>query len=351
MTKQKYNHLLFLFVGILLPIIFGLLTWDKLLSFLELESGNLTIYRIVIVFSLPNILLLIQVLLLMFKRKEISLKNYWIILLSILFVNGIIYKLAFGKGFDLLVIIPLLIGIIFIIVSSLTSNKLVIKTIWMKSNQNNYLNTINFSKKSYLIGGVLTIFFAIFPVELMIMGMMLSIVFSLTIPIIYSYCIYQKDLKSSQISQLVTNKTSHVFIMIIIPLIMVITSICSTLPFYTGRITIHYDDDSFKLNTSYYLQETVKYDDLDIFSKYIRYDLRFELDVGEKISGINSSKLQVGKYRNKEYGEYQLYAYTESYIYVVLNRDSIYLLIGFNNTSDFNKFEENLTSHVKNGPM
>ena len=132
MLKKNKSRIIISSIIILLPMIFGLIMWDKLPDTMTTHwgaDGNADGFsgKVFAVFGLPAITLILHFVCLLFtlfdkKQKEQNPKAlgmiFWILPVVSLFTNGIMYRTAFGKEFDLAVFVPALLGVMFIFIGN-----------------------------------------------------------------------------------------------------------------------------------------------------------------------------------------------------------------------------------------
>ena len=108
-----------------------------------------------------------------------------------------------------------------------------------------------------------------------------------------------------------------------------------------GKIEYRFEDASFRVHTSIWVDKTVAYEEIESIER------RESFDAGQRTNGFGSSKLSAGRFRNREFGAYELYAYSASEVVVVLHlRDgSILVLSGADNAAT-----EELYSLLENSP-
>ena len=113
MLKKNKLKVIVSSIVILLPMLFGLIMWDKLPDTMTTHWGadrNADGFsgKVFAVFGLPSIILVLHFVCLLFtlldkKQKEQNLKAlgmiFWILPIVSLFTNGIMYSAAFGKEF------------------------------------------------------------------------------------------------------------------------------------------------------------------------------------------------------------------------------------------------------------
>ena len=132
MLKENKWKVILSSVVILLPIVFGLIMWDKLPGTMTSHwgaDGNAdgSCIKSLVVFGLPVFLLITHLVCLLVtaldrKQKEQNKKAlriiFWIIPVDSLFSCATIYAIALGKTFDFLALIPGLLGILFILIGN-----------------------------------------------------------------------------------------------------------------------------------------------------------------------------------------------------------------------------------------
>ena len=92
---------------------------------------------------------------------------FWILPVVSLFTNGIMYRTAFGKEFDLAVFVPALLGVMFIFIGNYLpkvkqNRTLGIKISWTLNNEENWNKTHRFGGKVWVVGGLIMLF-SVFP--------------------------------------------------------------------------------------------------------------------------------------------------------------------------------------------
>ena len=92
---------------------------------------------------------------------------------------------------------------------------------------------------------------------------------------------------------------------------LVIVAIVGILLF-TGDVATVVDEESVSATGTFAGATTVKFDDIEEIS------LESGIDRGKKSFGVDSMKLNAGKFRNDEFGVYNLYAYVDTDVYVVI---------------------------------
>ena len=71
----------------------------------------------------------------------------------------------------------------------------------------------------------------------------------------------------------------------------------------TGNIKIHYGEDAFTIQASYWMDKEVDYEKID------RIEYRDEKISGSRTGGFGSFRLLMGSFKNEEFGNYTRYTY------------------------------------------
>lgn len=214
MLKENKGKIIISSVVILLPILFGLMVWNELPDTVAAHwgvDGNVDglCAKPFAVFGLPVMLLAIHLLCLLFtaldqkqrgQNKKALRIIFWIIPVTSLFTCGIVYVAAFGKAFDFALLIPVLLGILFVFIGNylpkIRQNRtLGIKISWTLNNEENWNKTHRLGGKVWVISGLIMIFSIFLPHAVRVPVAAGAIIAVTVIPIVYSYCIYKKHQK------------------------------------------------------------------------------------------------------------------------------------------------------------
>lgn len=203
--KNKFKLWISSFV-ILLPIMFGLLFWDKLPEQMVTHWGadwNADGWsnRNFAVFALPVFILIVHWFCIFCtskdpKNKDQSNKIFsivlWICPIISIVTSYMIYAAALGKVIQPNVIVYILIGLLFIIVGNYLPKCKQNYTIgtrvkWALENEENWNATHRFSGKVWVVGGVLIMVCSFFPEEISLYVFMALIIVLSIFPAGYSY--------------------------------------------------------------------------------------------------------------------------------------------------------------------
>ena len=210
MIKNK-KKLLFSSVIILLPILLGLMVWERLPEQVPTHWGpggepDGWSSKAVAVFALPLFLVAIHWLCIFATGKDAKNQGqnkklmgmvYWLTPAISLLVNGMMYTFALGYDISILGIIPLLMGVMFIFLGNYLPKCKPNRTIglrvkWTLENEENWNATHRFGGKVLFFGGF-ALLLCVFLPEAVVAWVTLPMMLLLTtLPIIYSYRYYKK---------------------------------------------------------------------------------------------------------------------------------------------------------------
>ena len=160
----------------LLPILFGLIVWNRLPEQIATHwgaDGQADGYsgKAFAVFGMPCILAVLQLFVSFItlndpKRRNIHKKPLtlvlWIIPVMSLIVNSITYAIALGMDIDVWIVVSILIGILFIVLGNympkLQQNYTIcIRVPWTLNSTENWNRTHRLGGKTFILGGFLLI--------------------------------------------------------------------------------------------------------------------------------------------------------------------------------------------------
>ncbi len=211
MIKNNVKKLIITSVIVLLPIIFGVILWNKLPEKIPIHwnfAGEVDNYagKGFVVFGIPPLMALVHwlcVLGMSFdpKNKNQSKKPMDIIIWSLpcvsLLLTFIVYSEALGYSVNVEAAAFVFVGLLlFIIGNYLPKCKqnytLGIKVVWALENEENWNATHRFAGKLWMIGSILLVVCAFVPAPWKLI-LFLPLVFAMIIiPVVYSYVYYKK---------------------------------------------------------------------------------------------------------------------------------------------------------------
>lgn len=104
-----------------------------------------------------------------------------------------------------------------------------------------------------------------------------------------------------------------------------LTAVIVVILLFTGNITYEYRDRAFSIKASYWADKEIAYEDITQISYTDK-----NVD-GKRVGGFGSFRLQMGNFKNEEYGKYKRYTYTQCDAAVILSTgEDIFVLSGEN---------------------
>ncbi len=210
MIRKNLKKLLLTSAVILLPILAGVILWDKLPDSVPVHFGPTGeadgfASRGVAVFVMPLFLLAIHWLCTLAtaadpKNKNIDKKALglvlWICPMISLLVNGVVYVTALGIAINILMVFGLFLGCLFVVIGNYMpkcrqSYTLGIKLPWTLNDEDNWNRTHRFAGRLWTVGGLVVIITAFLgnAFAYIFLGIILVMVL---IPTVYSYRLYKK---------------------------------------------------------------------------------------------------------------------------------------------------------------
>ena len=345
----------------LLPILFGIIVWDKLPEQMAIHWGvggdpDHFVPTAFAVLALPIILLIINwvcVLVTCFDNKtrnqnpKIINATFWIMPVLSLYVNGIVYATAFGMDVDIKLIIAPLIGIGLIVIGNIlpksTLNRTFgIKIKWTLASEENWTATHRFAGKLWVICGLVSLLGVFFSDIYIMIFLPVLLLIVVVVPMIYSYRLYKKQLADGkitdeQVKAASLKPASKVIVAIIIAVLVIFLSVIM----FTGNIEVAKGDEGFTLSSTFYGDFTVNYSDI------ASAELVEDSISGYKVNGFNSARLLLGGFKNDELGNYVSYAYTGKSPSIILRtKDARVIVISLENSEDTTALYNEIVSNI-----
>ena len=211
MIKKNKSTLILGSLILLLPMLIGLILWDQLPEQIPSHwgiNGEVDGWssRPFAVFALPCIMLAIHWLCAFMSTADPKSKNYhpsmiklvlWICPMISLLISTLAYVTALGHSLNVEVLMPMFVGVLFVIIGNLLpkcrqSYTMGIKLPWTLANEENWNKTHRLGGKVWVVGGVIILATAFLRIFWILIIAMLTMVL---IPTIYSYLLYRKQQK------------------------------------------------------------------------------------------------------------------------------------------------------------
>ena len=211
MIKQNKNLLILTSIVLLIPIAIGLVLWNQLPEQIPSHwdvNGNVDNWssKAFAVFFFPGLLLALHWLCVLASCADPKHKNYhrkmitlvlWICPVIGLVLSTLMYAVALGYQLRIEIIMPLLVGLMFIIVGNLLPKcpqtyTMGIKLPWTLASEENWNKTHRFGGKLWVLGGIFIMATAFLGCFWILIGVLVVMV---VVPTLYSYFYYRNHEK------------------------------------------------------------------------------------------------------------------------------------------------------------
>ena len=210
MIKKNLKIMIISSIVALLPIIAGVILWDKLPTKLPIHwdiSGNVDGYasRALVVFLFPLILTAIHWLAIFVTSTDPKRQNhsdkmmivvYWLVPALSIVISLACYATALGMDIMMNALVPVLMGVMFIVIGNYLpkckqSHTVGIRLPWTLNSEENWNKTHRLGGYTMVVGGIVifaTAFIGIFWLFMVITAVMIII------PIAYSFVLYKRGI-------------------------------------------------------------------------------------------------------------------------------------------------------------
>ena len=337
--ENKWKILLSM-LATFLPTVIGLILWDQLPDSMITHFGadgvpDGTSAKAFAVFGLPAIMAALNLAALVISaldprgRKQSGKVNgmmFWIMPVLSTMVLGVMYAVALGKPVNGARIVPVVLGVLFVVLGNYmpktTQNKTMgIKIIWTLLNEENWNKTHRLAGKLWVICGVLLMPAGLLPLPWM--GAVLAAVVALAVlvPYGYSYSIYRKH-KAAGIAYNIPPATKENKIVRLLVMVLILSLlIAGYVIMFTGDITCTCGEEALVVENSFINGLALPYEEIDV----IRF--RDEFDKGLRNMGFGSIRLSMGVFESEELPVYTLYAYNSCDAVVLIRSGEKYLAL------------------------
>ena len=266
------------------------------------------------------------------QNNKITEMIYWIIPVISLSVNSIVFATTLGFTSKVFAFVLILIGLSFIIVGNYmpktTRNAFIgIKIKWALMNDENWNATHRFAGKVWVIVGFLCFFGILLPESALPFIMIAIILVSISLPVIYSYLFYKKQLAdgdeniddSDKVykSISVDKKKAKIIVSVFLGIIAFIVCVLM----FTGSVKTTLNDNGIFVEATLWSDLELDYDVID------SVEYRENGVDGQRITGVGSAKLLLGNFKNAEFGFYTRYTFNNDTPCIVIRaNDKIYVI-------------------------
>ena len=331
MLKKYLKTLIPTSLVTLLPILAGLLLWDRLPDTMNIHwsmngtadgtaSKAVAIIVPSLVFLALHWLCSLDTICRNHKQsRKVQNIALWLCPMISLLVSGTVYSLALGFEFDMSKILFLLLGILFAVMGNYMPKfrqnpTLGIKTSWALADEENWNATHRFGGRVWMAAGFAVVILSFIPkTSLIIMGVMLVCCFA---PVVYSWNFYQKKKASGADVKAFSHPLGKWSWLVIVAVLILLFFVL-----FTGKIEYAFSDDALTVASNRMGGITVSYEEID------NLELREEQIPGTRTMGYGSMRLLLGAFQNEEFGNYTRYTYYNANPCIVITAGSRILVL------------------------
>lgn len=361
MIKKNLQKLLLTSAVILLPVVAGLLLWDRLPDTMNIHWGahgqaDGTAGRTFTILAPSLFILATHWLCVLVTARDPKNQNQtkkamgitlWICPVLSLMTSAITYGIALGAEFNLASFTFATVGIVFLLVGNYLpkvkqNHTIGIKVSWALKSEENWNATHRFSGKLWVGGGIAQVLLAFLPIELTVLPMILIILVMSFTPMLYSWHYYKKQVKAGTASNAVPAPQDK-FTMAVTKYTLIFVAVVFigvAILLFSGDISVVYSDTSFTINASYWDDLTIDYADIESI------EFREQDDPGTRVWGFGSFRLLMGSFQNEEFGNYTRYSYVDPESCVVLTVKGKTLVISGRDTESTEALYEQLWEKI-----
>ena len=209
MIKQNKYKLIISAIITLLPMIFGIIVWDRLPENIATSfgwNGEITGYssKMFAVVGLPVMLTFVNLICIIAtsadpRRKNINNKVFSVVIgivpVCSLLCGACIYANALGYKISVESIMPVFVGILFFVLGFILPKckqnyTIGIKLPWTLHDEENWDKTHKLAGKLWIYGGIIMVVSGLFNLTFLFMAIIFALVI---IPTVYSYLLYRKQ--------------------------------------------------------------------------------------------------------------------------------------------------------------
>jgi len=343
----------------LLPMLIGLVLWNQLPDTMASHWGadgvaDGTASKVFVVFGFPAILAAVD--LLCFVGTALDPKQakqnkkamglvFWIVPMVSLAVHSTIDALAMGRAVDMFVMMPLLMGVLFVVMGNYMpkvsqNSTFGIKISWTLKNEENWNKTHRLAGKVWVAGGVALMLAAFLPSKWMVAILMAVILVLVIVPMAYSFAIYRKH-RAEGISYVTPPRTKQQKTTLILFLVLVVAILVFVVGImFTGDIVYTIQEESLRIEAHYVGGMELSYEQMD------SVELRESFDIGVRGYGFGSVRLSMGAFENDEFKVYTLYSYNSCESMILIHSGDKVLAINAQTEAETLKLYETLLEKV-----
>lgn len=345
----------------LLPILLGLLLWDKLPEKIPTHFGidgaaDGWGSRGFAVFGLPLMWLIFHLIIWGVTRldkqnrghneKVLNLVGLIFPAMSIVFAV-FMYTRAMEYELNLASVLFPLLGLLFILIGNWMpkikqNSTLGIKIKWTLYSEENWNKTHRFAGYVWVIGGVLFCLLGFVPDEALLFLLPLQVIVLAVVPTVYSWLLARKQRKAGTYTESEVSRKAKQHPAILAVSMVMVALILAGVAFimFTGDIEYTCTDTALVIEADYHADSTVPYEKIDAIV------FRQEAPTGIREWGFASARLMMGWFDNEEFGGHTRYSYVGTDAHIVITCGEDVLILSAENEDATRALYEELSSRI-----
>ncbi len=346
----------------LLPMLIGLLLWDKLPDKLPTHFGidgaaDGWGSKGFAVFGIPSMWLTFQLIIWAVtsldkqnqghNRKVLNLVGLIFPAMSIVFAL-LIYSHGMEVDLNLSSFLFPLLGLFFILIGNwlpkIKQNAtLGIKIKWTLYNEENWNKTHRFGGWCWVIGGILFCLMGFVPDNALLWLLPLELVLLAVVPMVYSWRLAKKQQAEGTWTESQVNKDlkKHPLILAVSMILVAALLVFVGVIMFTGNIDYTCTDTALLIDADFHSDSTVPYDRIDTI------EFREEAPEGTREWGFASARLLIGWFNNAEFGDHTRYSYTGTEAHIILTCGGDVLILNAENEEATQALYEELLTRIE----
>ena len=360
MMKQHKRKLVISSALTLLPILAGLILWNRLPSQMPTHWGfDGTVDgwsgKVFAVFGMPLILLAVHWLCVWGtsldsgnrgQNRKVTGLVLWICPVMSLFTNGIMYAAVLDMEVNFVGVTLLLMGAMFVVIGNYLpkckqNHTIGIRVKWTLEDEENWNATHRVGGRIWVAGGILLLAGCVLPERLAVTLMLVLILLLAAAPILYSWCYHKKQAREGHVptasgEKKALSRKAKIGSTVGLAAVLVLVAVLM----FTGDIEIRCDEDSFTVEADYYQDLTVEYAAVDSI-EYRETD-----KAGVRTFGFGSARLLMGQFKNDAFGTHTRYSYTQCDACVVVTAGEKILVLSGKDADSTRALYEELSGRV-----
>lgn len=210
---------------------------------------------------------------------------------------------------------------------------------WTLASEANWNATHRFAGKVWVAAGLLCMFSALLPLEMMLVVFIASIVLAAVVPCVYSYRYYKQHPQDGAEVNIYASPAQKMAARLILVGVLVFVAVALV----AGSAEVVFGEDSLTVEASFWQDMTISYDSIESVS----YETGEEMPAaGIRTYGLGNLRMLMGTFANDAYGSYTRYTYDSCDDCVVLNVSGMTVVLNGPSVDDTRQIYQELTARL-----